>query len=88
MKDWQKARKLEKIFEDILEMATSAKWTGAKRRRFIQQTFDFFEFNEKKNPNKLNKIEWSDYTRFPRTYEGAVMALEVLLEDLAEEYKE
>lgn len=64
-----------------------AKYEGEKHKLAHYPTkkiFEFFEDNESQNKS-LGGIDWTDYTRFPRTYEGAILALETFIDDLNEE---
>ena len=83
--DEERARRVKKTFQDILELAQSPKWNTRQQDLFTKQIFEFFERNEQQKKD-LAGIEWSDYTRFPRTQKGSLMAVECFIEDLEEAY--
>ena len=77
----ERARKVKAAFENIYELMLSPKWNQRQRNLFTKQVFDFFERNEVKEKS-LAGIEWTDYTRFPRTQKGALLAVQCFIEDL------
>jgi hypothetical protein len=89
-KELTEKERLEKVLDamgNIYDIANHTGYNVAKQHKITEQVFGFFEKNLEKKTS-LGEIFWSDYTRFPRSHAGAILALEVFMEDLTNELKD